>query len=85
MGLIAELVAEEGLDLRRVIFEAPRRAQQAWFIRELGSNVNLGNIRPDDVIALETLRLGLRFDTIDLLPSRKDFNQSSPRKRQVST
>ena len=68
MGLIAELVAEETLDLRRVIFEAPKRTQQAWFIRKLGSNVNLGNIRPDDVIALETLRLGLRNDTIDLLP-----------------
>lgn len=68
MGLIAELVAEEELDLRRVIFEAPDRKQQAWFIRELGSDVNLGNIRGDDVIALETLRLGLRNDTIDLLP-----------------
>ncbi len=68
MGLIAELISEDALDLRRVMFEAPQRNQQTWFIRELGSNVNLGNIRPDDVIALETLRLGLRNDTIDLLP-----------------
>ena len=68
MGLIAELVSEEKLDLGRVIFEAPERSQQAWFIRELGGDVNLGNVWPDDVIALETLRLGLRNDTIDLLP-----------------
>ena len=51
-----------------VIFEAPRRAQQAWLLRRIGPNVNLGNIAPDDVIALETLRRGLRFDTLDLLP-----------------
>ncbi len=72
MGLIGELVAEEALDLGRVIFEAPERSQQTWFIRELGSNVNLGNIRPDDVVAVETLRLGLRHDTIDLLPRSSD-------------
>ena len=68
MGLIAEMASEATLDLGRVLFEAPERTQQAWFIRELGSDVNLGNVRPDDVIALETLRLGLRNDTIDLLP-----------------
>ena len=51
-----------------VIFEAPRRLQQAWLLRRVGPNVNLGNIAPDDVIALETLRRGLRFDTLDLLP-----------------
>jgi len=52
-----------------VIFEAPRRAQQAWLLRHIGPNVNLGNIGPDDVVALETLRRGLRFDTVDLLPA----------------
>jgi phosphosulfolactate synthase len=51
-----------------VIFEAPQRAQQAWLLRRVGPNVNLGNIAPDDVIALETLRRGLRYDTLDLLP-----------------
>ena len=51
-----------------VIFEAPQRAQQAWLLRHVGPNVNLGNIRADDVIALETLRRGLRYDTLDLLP-----------------
>jgi phosphosulfolactate synthase len=53
----------------KVIFEAPRKDQQAWFIRRLGSNANLGNIAPDEVVALETLRLGLRADTLDLLPA----------------
>ena len=74
MGLIAEMKSEPMLDLERVLFEAPERDQQAWFIKELGSDVNLGNIRPDDAIALETLRLGLRNDTIGLLPGRHDAN-----------
>jgi phosphosulfolactate synthase len=52
-----------------VIFEAPQRDQQAWLLRHVGPNVNLGNIRSDDVIALETLRRGLRYETLDLLPS----------------
>jgi phosphosulfolactate synthase len=50
-----------------VIFEAPQRAQQAWLLRHIGPNVNLGNIGAEDVIALETLRRGLRYDTLDLL------------------
>ena len=49
-----------------VIFEAPRREQQAWFIRALGSNVSLGNIAIGDVFSVETLRLGLRADTATL-------------------
>jgi phosphosulfolactate synthase len=52
-----------------VIFEAPRRAQQAWLLKRVGANVNLGNIAAEDVIALETLRRGLRYDTLDLLPT----------------
>lgn len=47
----------------RVLWEAPNKSQQAWFIKTLGANVNLGNIAHDDVIPLETLRLGLRGDT----------------------
>jgi len=46
-----------------IIWEAPMKSQQAWFIKHLGYNVNLGNIAHDDVIPLETLRLGLRGDT----------------------
>lgn len=48
---------------RDILWEAPQRPQQVWFIKQLGANVNLGNIAPDDVIPLETLRLGLRGDT----------------------
>jgi phosphosulfolactate synthase len=48
----------------RVIFEAPGKAQQAWFIRQLGADVNIGNVEPASVLTLETLRLGLRADTV---------------------
>ena len=47
----------------KVIFEAPVKRQQAWFVRKFGPDVNLGNIEPGNVLALETLRLGLRADT----------------------
>lgn len=47
-----------------VLWEAPQKSQQVWFINEFGANVNLGNIAPDEVIPLETLRLGLRGDTL---------------------
>lgn len=67
----------EALPAGRVLFEAPRKEQQAWLIRRIGSNVNLGNIPPAEVLALETLRLGLRADTLDLLPA-VDADLSSP-------
>ncbi|HKH18293.1 MAG TPA: phosphosulfolactate synthase [Solirubrobacteraceae bacterium] len=51
-----------------VIFEAPQRSQQAWLLQHVGPNVNIGNVAAEDVIALETLRRGLRFDTLALLP-----------------
>ncbi|MGH3520261.1 MAG: phosphosulfolactate synthase [Haloechinothrix sp.] len=51
------------LPVHRVIFEAPRKAQQAWLIQRFGADVNLGNVPPEEVIPLETLRLGLRADT----------------------
>lgn len=47
-----------------LIFEAPRRSQQAWFVRRFGPDVNLGNVVPAEVLGLETMRLGLRADTI---------------------
>ena len=47
-----------------VVFEAPTKAAQVWFIKQFGPSVNLGNIPPDEVIPLETLRLGLRGDTL---------------------
>jgi phosphosulfolactate synthase len=51
------------LPMDRVIFEAPQKAQQVEFIRSFGPGVNLGNVAPDEVLPLETLRLGLRADT----------------------
>jgi phosphosulfolactate synthase len=48
----------------KVIFEAPAKSQQAWFVQQLGPDANLGNIPPGGVLALETLRLGLRADTV---------------------
>lgn len=61
MGLIDEIV--HAVDPESLIFEAPRKDQQVWFIRRFGANVNLGNVTPDDVVSLETMRLGLRSDT----------------------
>jgi phosphosulfolactate synthase len=58
--------AVRGGGLDKVLFEAPRKDQQAWLIRTFGPDVNLANIPIDDVVALETLRLGLRADTCDL-------------------
>jgi phosphosulfolactate synthase len=49
--------------IEQILWEAPLKSQQAWFIQHFGANVNLGNIAPNDVIPLETLRLGLRGDT----------------------
>jgi phosphosulfolactate synthase len=61
-----DLIADIGgaVDLDDVIFEAPTKAAQAWFVKQFGPNVNLGNIPPEEVIPLETLRRGLRADTL---------------------
>jgi len=61
-GLIDEIAHEVPVD--DLIFEAPTKASQAWFVKHFGPNVNLGNIPPEEVIPLETLRLGLRGDTL---------------------
>lgn len=61
-GLVDEIV--DLVDRRNIIFEAPQKGQQVWFVRHSGPNVNLGNIGPEEVIPLETLRLGLRADTL---------------------
>jgi phosphosulfolactate synthase len=61
-GLIDEIAHE--IDVGDLVFEAPTEAAQAWFVRKFGPEVNLGNIPPEEVIPLETLRLGLRADTL---------------------
>lgn len=60
-GLVEEILTK--IPFEKIIWEAPQKAQQVWFIKLLGSNVNLGNIAPNEVIPLETIRLGLRGDT----------------------
>jgi phosphosulfolactate synthase len=61
-GLIDEIV--HGIEPGSILFDAPRKDQQVWFVRRFGSEVNLGNVPPDEVLPLETLRLGLRSDTM---------------------
>ncbi len=66
-GLVNEIV--HTIDSTRILFDAPRKHQQVWFVRRFGPDVNLGNIATEDVLALETLRLGLRSDTLGLTRS----------------
>jgi len=61
-GLVDEIA--HSVDFRDLIWEAPIKSAQAWFVKHFGPEVNLGNIPPDEVIPLETLRLGLRGDTL---------------------
>jgi phosphosulfolactate synthase len=61
-GLVDEIV--HSIDPSNVLFEAPTKSSQAWFVKQFGPDVNLGNIPPEEVIPLETLRLGLRADTL---------------------
>jgi phosphosulfolactate synthase len=61
MGLIDEILHAIAAD--KILFEAPRKDQQVWFVRRLGPDVNLGNVTPEDVLSLETVRVGLRSDT----------------------
>ncbi|WP_374166913.1 phosphosulfolactate synthase [Arcticibacter sp. MXS-1] len=62
-GLIDEILTQ--IPPERIIWEAPQKGQQVWFIKLIGANVNLGNIAPAEVIPLETIRLGLRGDTFN--------------------
>jgi len=62
-GLVEEILTQ--IPQEKILWEAPQKAQQLWFIKLYGSNVSLGNIAPNEVIPLETLRLGLRGDTFN--------------------
>jgi phosphosulfolactate synthase len=61
MGLIDEIL--HAVPAERVLFEAPLKDQQVWFVRRVGPDVNLGNIAPEETLSLETIRVGLRADT----------------------
>jgi phosphosulfolactate synthase len=60
-GLVKEII--HTIPAEKIIWEAPQKSQQVWFVKLLGANVNLGNIAPNEVISVETIRLGLRGDT----------------------
>ena len=62
-GLVEEILTE--IPKEKIIWEAPLKTQQVWFVKLLGSNVNLGNISGKEVISLETIRVGLRGDTFN--------------------
>jgi phosphosulfolactate synthase len=65
-GMRTELIGDiaGAVGIENVVFEAPSKEAQVWFIKQFGPSVNLGNIPPEEVIPLETLRLGLRSDTL---------------------
>jgi phosphosulfolactate synthase len=60
-GLVADIISH--LDVNRIIFEAPKPEHQMYFIKNVGPNVNLGNVPPRDLLQLEAQRCGLRFET----------------------
>jgi len=67
VALVNKIIAK--VSMENVLWEAPKKTQQVWFIKQFGANVNLGNIGYEEVIPLETLRIGLRGDTFhDFLP-----------------
>jgi len=68
-GLVEEILTK--IPFEKIIWEAPQKAQQVWFIKLLGTNVNVGNIAPNELIPLETIRLGLRGDTFDYFLDNK--------------
>jgi phosphosulfolactate synthase len=68
-GLVQEILTK--IPSERIIWEAPQKAQQLYFLQLLGCNVNLGNIAPNEIIPLEAMRIGLRGDTFDLYLDKK--------------
>ena len=72
-GLVEEILTK--IPFEKIIWEAPQKAQQVWFIKLLGTNVNLGNIAPSEVIPVETIRLGLRGDTFDTFIKKEEINK----------
>lgn len=70
-GLVQEILTQ--IPGEKVLWEAPQKAQQLYFLELLGCNVNLGNIAPGEVIALEAMRIGLRGDTFHLYLNKEDL------------
>lgn len=70
-GLVQEILTQ--IPEEKILWEAPQKAQQLYFIELLGCNANLGNIAPSEVISLEAMRIGLRGDTFHLFLSKDDM------------
>lgn len=68
-GLVQEILTK--IPAEQILWEAPQKAQQLYFLELLGCNVNLGNIAPAEIIPLEAMRIGLRGDTFDLYLDKK--------------
>jgi phosphosulfolactate synthase len=68
-GLVQEILTQ--IPSEKIIWEAPQKSQQLYFIELIGANVNLGNIAPHEMIALEAMRIGLRGDTFGLFLDKK--------------
>ncbi|NCT94708.1 MAG: phosphosulfolactate synthase [Chitinophagaceae bacterium] len=68
-GLVQEILTQ--IPAEKIIWEAPQKAQQLYFLELIGCNVNLGNIAPNEIIALEAMRVGLRGDTFELYLQKK--------------
>lgn len=82
-GLIEEITDQ--IPIQSLIFEAPQKVQQVWFVKKYGTNVNLGNIPPNEVISLETIRQGLRGDTLmDFIPIEDPAFQKVVKNNSIS-
>ena len=68
-GLVQEILTQ--IPAEKILWEAPQKAQQLYFLELIGCNVNLGNIAPSEIIALEAMRIGLRGDTFELYLDKK--------------
>jgi phosphosulfolactate synthase len=69
-GLVQEILTQ--IPAEKILWEAPQKAQQLYFIELIGCNVNLGNIAPSEVIAMEAMRIGLRGDTFSLFLNKEE-------------
>lgn len=74
-GLVQEILTQ--IPYEKIIWEAPQKAQQVYFLELLGANVNLGNLAPAEVIPLESMRIGLRGDTFHLYLNKKETARTS--------
>jgi phosphosulfolactate synthase len=72
-GLVQEILTE--IPQEKIIWEAPQKDQQLFFLESFGYNVNLGNISPNEIIALETMRIGLRADSFHLFLNEKEIQK----------